>query len=117
MQRYQKFLDDLVPYKVPRWVFVVALVVVYAVRVTLLQGWYIVTYALAIYILNLFIAFLSPKFDPALQEENENGTTCTHRHTVCVVLDLPLMHVYTHIHTQRIAPNFLQWPMRSSNPS
>ena len=40
-----------------------------------LQGWYIVTYALGIYLLNLFIAFLTPKIDPALQDidgkENE----------------------------------------------
>ena len=33
-----------------------------------LQGWYIVTYALGIYHLNLFIAFLSPRIDPALEE-------------------------------------------------
>jgi len=30
-----------------------------------LQGWYIITYALGIYLLNLFIAFLTPKIDPA----------------------------------------------------
>ena len=35
------------------------------------QGWYIVTYALGIYHLNLFIAFLSPKIDPALDYEGE----------------------------------------------
>lgn len=32
----------------------------------LLQGWYIITYALGIYHLNLFIAFLTPKIDPAM---------------------------------------------------
>jgi len=31
------------------------------------QGWYIVTYALGIYLLNLFLAFLQPKFDPSLE--------------------------------------------------
>ena len=72
LQRYQKLLDDVVPYKLPRWIFVFFLLVVYAVRVTLLQGWYIVTYALAIYILNIFIAFISPKFEP-LAEEDEIG--------------------------------------------
>lgn len=35
------------------------------------QGWYIVTYALGIYHLNLFIAFLSPKVDPSLLEEGK----------------------------------------------
>jgi hypothetical protein len=32
------------------------------------QGWYIVTYALAIYHLNLLLAFLTPKIDPAMAE-------------------------------------------------
>lgn len=36
---------------------------------SVLQGWYIVTYALGIYHLNLFIAFLSPKVDPSLLDE------------------------------------------------
>ena len=31
--------------------------------------WYIVCYALAIYILNLFLAFLQPRFDPSLQAD------------------------------------------------
>jgi hypothetical protein len=31
--------------------------------------WYIVCYALAIYILNLFLAFLQPRFDPSLAED------------------------------------------------
>lgn len=35
----------------------------------LFQGWYIVTYALGIYLLNLFIAFLTPQIDPALLED------------------------------------------------
>lgn len=34
-----------------------------------LQGWYIVTYALGIYHLNLFIAFLTPKIDPAMGDD------------------------------------------------
>nr|CAG4636593.1 EOG090X0FVI [Eubosmina coregoni] len=39
------------------------------------KGWYIITYALGIYHLNLFIAFLSPKIDPAMSdfEESEDG--------------------------------------------
>lgn len=37
-----------------------------------MQGWYIVTYALGIYQLNLFIAFLTPKIDPALEELGES---------------------------------------------
>ena len=51
----------------------IALLVVYGVRVFFLQGWYIVSYALAIYLLNIFIAFLTPKFDPALDDEATSG--------------------------------------------
>lgn len=39
------------------------------VNLLFLQGWYIITYALGIYHLNLFIAFLTPKIDPALDYE------------------------------------------------
>jgi hypothetical protein len=35
-----------------------------------------VTYGLGIYILNLLIAFLSPKIDPALAELDSNGELC-----------------------------------------
>lgn len=76
LQKYQNFLDSLVPHRIPRWVASVVLLVIYAIRVLLLHGWYIVTYALAIYLLNLFIAFISPKFDPLMEEEEEIGETC-----------------------------------------
>jgi len=127
MQRYQKLLDDLVPFLTIRWVVLVISFVGYLVRNYMLQvrlpaqgcatksagmsapfpqlnprphphrtramesscaraggmcseltyhlfsagtlqGWYIVTYALGIYLLNLFIAFLSPKVDPAFAQ-------------------------------------------------
>ena len=32
------------------------------------QGWYIVTYAIGIFMLNQFIAFLTPKIDPAMRD-------------------------------------------------
>lgn len=38
-----------------------------------LQGWYIVTYALGIYHLNLFIAFLTPKIDPAMDFDGKRS--------------------------------------------
>lgn len=43
------------------------------IRVVLKQGWYIVTYALAIYHLNLLLAFLTPKIDPAMELDDEDG--------------------------------------------
>ena len=66
-------LDDLVPRTTLRWVATAAGAVCYTLRVFWLQGWYIVSYGLAIYMLNLFIAFLTPKFDPAQREEEDIG--------------------------------------------
>lgn len=51
----------------------VVILFLYSIRVFALQGWYIVTYALAIYLLNLFIAFITPKFDPATEDDEELG--------------------------------------------
>ena len=61
------------PFKTFRWLFALFIVVCYTVRVVLLQGWYIVSYALAIYLLNLFVAFISPKIDPAFEDDEETG--------------------------------------------
>jgi hypothetical protein len=33
------------------------------------EQWFIVCYALAIYMLNLFLAFLQPRFDPSLADD------------------------------------------------
>merc|ERR1712191_10297 len=51
------------------------MITMFIVRVLLTKGWYIVTYALGIFHLNLFIAFLSPKIDPAMSdfEEADDG--------------------------------------------
>lgn len=72
-QLYQQLLDTWTPHAISRWVATVLLVLLYTVRVFYLQGWYIVTYALGIYHLNLFIAFLTPKLDPALSDDYEDG--------------------------------------------
>ncbi|PWA30912.1 hypothetical protein CCH79_00010611, partial [Gambusia affinis] len=58
---YQTWLDKSTPFYVVRWALTLLLTAIYMIRVYILQGWYIVTYALGIYHLNLFIAFLSPK--------------------------------------------------------
>ncbi|QSL65363.1 hypothetical protein MERGE_002673 [Pneumocystis wakefieldiae] len=39
------------------------------VRILVAQGWYIVCYALWIYLLNLFLAFLTPKLDLSLEQD------------------------------------------------
>ncbi|XP_063232689.1 protein RER1 isoform X2 [Bacillus rossius redtenbacheri] len=70
-QMYQLWLDASAPHPVSRWAATCLLLLGFALRVFLGQGWYIVTYALGIYHLNLFIAFLTPKIDPALDFEDD----------------------------------------------
>eukprot|EP00088_Acartia_fossae_P004006 TRINITY_DN1171_c0_g1_i12.p2 TRINITY_DN1171_c0_g1~~TRINITY_DN1171_c0_g1_i12.p2 ORF type:complete len:197 (-),score=56.75 TRINITY_DN1171_c0_g1_i12:641-1231(-) len=71
---YQLMLDKSTPYTTGRWAFTIFLMLAFIIRILYAQGWYIVTYALAIYHLNLFLAFLTPKIDPALEEmEDEDG--------------------------------------------
>ncbi|XP_025082301.1 LOW QUALITY PROTEIN: protein RER1-like [Pomacea canaliculata] len=67
----QLYLDKATPTTIGRWVFTFLLSLAYLLRVYFLQGWYIVTYALGIYLLNLFIAFLTPKIDPAMLDDSE----------------------------------------------
>lgn len=63
-QRQQHLLDKTVPHVLYRWISCLVVVFVYAVRVYFVEGFYIITYAIGIYILNLLIAFLSPQEDP-----------------------------------------------------
>ncbi|KAK6617847.1 retention in endoplasmic reticulum protein 1 [Polyplax serrata] len=72
-QLYQKTLDDSTPHVAGRWCFAGLLVIIFLCRVFIVQGWYIVTYALGIYHLNLFIAFLTPKMDPSMSDFDDDG--------------------------------------------
>jgi len=72
-QRYQQLLDISTPHTAARWIGTCLLIMAYMIRVFYLQGWYIVTYALGIYYLNLFIAFLTPKVDPVMDDDSEDG--------------------------------------------
>jgi len=67
-QTYQLMLDRWTPYTTSRWIATVILIGCFIARIIFAQGWYIVTYALAIYHLNLLLAFLTPKIDPAAME-------------------------------------------------
>lgn len=68
-QRYQSFLDSTTPYPLHRWGATAGLLFLFMLRIVLSQGWYIVCYALFIYLLNLFLAFLTPKFDPSYEAD------------------------------------------------
>uniref|UniRef100_H2YYQ9 Protein RER1 n=1 Tax=Ciona savignyi TaxID=51511 RepID=H2YYQ9_CIOSA len=69
---YQTWLDKTVPFVIPRWAATLVSYVLYFIRIYIIQGWYVVTYALAIYHLNLFIAFLSPKVDPSIYQDDSD---------------------------------------------
>lgn len=66
---YQAYLDKSTPYVTYRWISTVAVLLLFFLRIVLAQGWYIVAYCLGIYLLNLFLAFLQPKFDPSLTQD------------------------------------------------
>ena len=68
-QIYQTYLDQSVPHFAIRWSATAVLVLLFFVRIVLAQGWYIIAYGLGIYLLNMFLAFLTPKFDPSLEQE------------------------------------------------
>jgi hypothetical protein len=68
-QMYQSYLDKSTPYNTYRWVGTGVLFLLFGLRIFVAEGWYIVAYSLGIYLLNLFLAFLSPKFDPALEQD------------------------------------------------
>jgi hypothetical protein len=79
-QRYQAILDKSTPFVLYRWLSTGLCLILFFVRILVAQGWYIVAYALGIYLLNLFLAFLQPKFDPssdALDNDMEDGSIGT----------------------------------------
>jgi hypothetical protein len=63
-QRLQVALDVSTPHITYRWLAWGLVVLLYLLRVFLLKGFYIITYGLGIYNLNLVLGFLSPQIDP-----------------------------------------------------
>jgi len=70
-RQYQAYLDKSVPFTSYRWAGTGALLFIFFLRIIFAQGWYIIAYSLGIYLLNLFLAFLQPKFDPSLEQDTE----------------------------------------------
>ncbi len=70
---YQGYLDKTTPFMLYRWVSFGVLFSLFMLRIILAQGWYIVCYILAIYLLSLFLAFLQPKFNPVLEQETKDA--------------------------------------------
>ncbi|CAK8995362.1 unnamed protein product [Durusdinium trenchii] len=64
----QRYLDKTVVWVRVRWSIFVVLLLLFAARVYIKQGFFVVSYGLGIYMLNLFINFLSPAVDPDTEE-------------------------------------------------
>uniref|UniRef100_A0A5B7B1J4 Protein RER1 n=1 Tax=Davidia involucrata TaxID=16924 RepID=A0A5B7B1J4_DAVIN len=76
-RRFQRLLDKSTPHVLHRWIAFLAIAITYIIRVYFVQGFYIVSYGLGIYILNLLIGFLSPQVDPEIQNLSEGPTLPT----------------------------------------
>lgn len=63
-RRFQFYLDKSTPHAGMRWVGTLVMAAIYCLRAYYVKGFYIVTYGLGIYLLNLLIGFLSPQVDP-----------------------------------------------------
>ncbi|CAE6465372.1 unnamed protein product [Rhizoctonia solani] len=80
-RKYQQLVDRTTPHMLYRWLSTGGLVVLFLLRIVFAQGvsvtsvnrWHLtahsVCYAHAIYLLNLLLAFLQPKFDPSLAQD------------------------------------------------
>lgn len=64
---FQHYLDKSTPHMTGRWLGTVGVAAIYFLRVYFVQGFYIITYGLGIYLLNLLIGFLSPLVDPEIE--------------------------------------------------
>lgn len=63
-RRYQKLLDEVTPHVTWRWTATSLIALFFVLRIAALGGFFIVAYALGIYLLNQFIGFISPQIDP-----------------------------------------------------
>lgn len=68
---FQYYLDRITPLPYYRWLGTIILAAIYVLRVYYVQGFYVVSYGLGIYILNLLIGFLSPLVDPEMGNSEE----------------------------------------------
>lgn len=61
-----------------RWLGFFLVLAVFLLRIITYQGFYVIAYALGIYLLNIFLLFLSPRFDPSGDEDGlSNDSTLT----------------------------------------
>lgn len=64
---FRYYLDRSAPYTFRRWLGTLTAASIYMLRVYYGRGFYVISYGVGTYILNLLIGFLSPKVDPELE--------------------------------------------------
>lgn len=57
---YTFYIEKTINYPMYRWLVLVLTLILYARRIFHVQGFYLITYTLALYLLNLLLGFLSP---------------------------------------------------------
>ena len=72
MKHYQFYMDKITPLVKERWIGLGVMLILFVLRIVMSKGWYVVCYALSIYLLSQFLAFLTPKFDMTLQQDEDN---------------------------------------------
>ena len=69
---YQTYCDRSIVYLKSRWVALAIALLFYFIRVFTIGGFYVVTYALSIFLLNLFLRFLTPIKADLEDEDSDN---------------------------------------------
>ncbi|XP_024177899.1 protein RER1A-like [Rosa chinensis] len=76
--RYQHLLDKTTPHVLHhRWLATLGVALAYVLRVYFVQGFYIMSYCLGIYLLNLLIGFLSPQVDSEIHDLSDGPSLPT----------------------------------------
>lgn len=73
----QYWLDKSTIHIGPRWGFFSCLLSIFFLRIYLVQGFFIVAYGLGIFLLNNFIAFLTPLDDPSSNNDEDGPSLPT----------------------------------------
>ena len=90
---YQSYLDKMVPFTKERWGALAVTIFLLFLRIVAVKGYYVVAYALGIYLLSLFLLFLSPKIDPAFAEDEAADSLANNYDIGSSASDLPSLPV------------------------
>lgn len=72
---FQYWLDKSTIHIGPRWIGFASVLALFFLRIYFVQGYFIVAYGLGIFLLNNFIAFLSPLEDPSADDDGPSLPT------------------------------------------